>query len=65
MALRLPTAQDMRRLAKANHFQLNDEELEGFQARIPGLFESYEQLDRMPLPREPLKYQDRDSGSRP
>ena len=65
MALRLPTAQDLRKLAKANHFHINDEELESFQALIPGLFESYELLDRMPLPREPLKYRDRDSGSRP
>ena len=65
MALRLPTAQDLRRLAKANHFHLNDEELESFQALIPGLFESYELLDQMPLPREPLRYRDRDSGIRP
>ncbi len=65
MALRLPTPQDLRRLAKANHFQLSDEELESFQAVIPGLFQSYELLDRMPLPREPMKYRDRDPGSRP
>ena len=52
MALRLPTAKDLRRLARANHFHLNYEELESFQALIPGLFESYELLDRMPLPRE-------------
>ena len=65
MALRLPTARDLQKLAKANHFRLNEEELEGFQALIPGLFESYELLDQMPLPRESLKYRDRDSGSRP
>ena len=65
MALRLPTARDLQKLAKANHFRLSEEELEGFQALIPGLFEAYETLDQMPLPREPLKYRDRDSGSRP
>ena len=36
MALRPPTDDDLRRLAEANHFQLNDEEVEGFQAIIPG-----------------------------
>ena len=65
MPLRLPTAQDLQRLAQENHFQLNDEELEGFQALIPGLFESYEMLDRMPMPKEELKYRDRDPGQRP
>ena len=65
MALRPPTDDDLRRLAEANHFQLNDEEVEGFQAIIPGLFESYEQLDRMPVPKEPLKYAKRDPGQRP
>ena len=65
MALRLPTSKELQRLAKANHFQLSDEELESFQALIPGLFESYELLDRMPLPSEPLKYRDRDAGQRP
>ena len=65
MALRLPTARDLQKLAKANHFRLSEEELESFQALIPGMFESYETLDQMPLPREPLKYRDRDSGIRP
>lgn len=65
MALRKPTEQDLRRLAQENRFQLTDEELESFQALIPGLFQSYESLDRMPLPKEPLKYPDRDPGQRP
>lgn len=65
MALRLPTEKDLHRLAKANHFQLSQNELEAFQALIPGLFENYELLDQMPLPREPLKYRDRDPGQRP
>jgi len=65
MALRPPTAQDLHRLAEENHFQLNDEELESFQALIPGIFQAYEVLDRMPLPKEPLKYRDRDPGQRP
>ena len=43
MALRPPTAQDLHRLAQENHFQLSDEELESFQALIPGIFQSYVQ----------------------
>ncbi len=65
MAIRLPTSQDLQRLAQQNHFQLNEEELESFQALIPGLFESYEVLDQMPMPKEELKYPDRDPGQRP
>ena len=65
MALRIPTAKDLERLAEANHFQLNEQELEAFQALIPGMFESYEVLDQMPEPKEPLKYRERDPGQRP
>ena len=65
MALRIPTAEDLKRLARVNHFELNDEELAAFQALIPGMFESYEQLHQMPEPREPIKYPDRDPGYRP
>lgn len=65
MALRRPTSNDLQRLAEANHFQLNEEEVAAFQALIPGLFESYEQLDQAPQPKEPLKYRDRDPGQRP
>ena len=65
MVYRVPTEEDLIRLADANYFELSHEELEGFQAVIPGLFASYEQLERMPEPREPLKYSDRDAGYRP
>ena len=65
MALRIPTGKDLERLAEANHFQLNQEELEAFQNLIPGMFESYQVLDQIPEPREPLKYRERDPGQRP
>ena len=65
MALRIPTAEDLNRLAQVNHFELNDEELASFQALIPGMFDLYEQLHQMPEPREPIKYPDRDPGYRP
>ena len=65
MALRMPTPDDLERLAKENHFELSEEERTSFQEVIPDLFGSYERLERMPLPREPIKYRDRDAGVRP
>ena len=65
MVLRLPTPEDLRRLAAANHFELSEEEMAGFQALIPNLFSNYERLEQMPQPHEPLKYLDRDPGYRP
>ena len=65
MAIRLPTAQDLQEMAAANYFELTDEELDAFKSQIPGLFDNYEVLDRMPLPHAPLKYRDRDPGQRP
>ena len=65
MALRLPTGDDLQRLARANYFELNEEELAAFQDLIPGLFANYELLEQMTEPREPLKYRDRDPGVRP
>ena len=56
MALRLPTGDDLQRLARANYFELNEEELAAFQDLIPGLFANYELLEQMTEPREPLKY---------
>ena len=65
MALRMPTPDDLERLARENHFELSEDELTSFQEVIPDLFGSYERLERMPLPREPIKYRDRDPGVRP
>ncbi len=65
MALRLPTGDDLQRLARANYFELNEEELAAFQDLIPGLFANYELLEQMTEPREPLKYRDRELGARP
>ena len=65
MVLRLPTAEDLKRMAHMNHFELNEEELAAFQVLIPGLFENFEQLEQMPEPQAPLKYRDREPGFRP
>ena len=65
MVLRLPTPDDLRRLALANHFELNDEELAAFMDLIPEVFPSYEDLEQMIEPREPQKYTGRQLGARP
>jgi amidase len=65
MAIRKPTPEDLKRLAEANHFELAEDELEGYQLMISALFDSYDVLDQMPETKEPLKYPDRDSGMRP
>jgi amidase len=65
MPLRLPSADDLHKLASASHFHLSPEELVDFQALIPAMFESLEALDLMPLETPPLKYLQRDAGSRP
>ena len=65
MPLRQPTPDDLKRLAEANHMELTANELEGFLETIPGLFDSYEILDRLPEPKAPLKYPDRELGARP
>ena len=65
MSLRLPSDEDLRDLAKANHFNLNDEELAAFRQLTPIFFQHYEQLYRMPEPRQPVKYPARDTGYMP
>src|SRR5437667_11973907 len=65
MALRRPTTEDLKQLAAANQFRLNPDELADFEAMIPQMFETLDGLDRAPVPSSPLKYPERDPGSRP
>ena len=65
MPLRVPSTRDLERMAAANRFELNDEEAAAFQSLIPGMFGSFEILDQMPQPVQPLRYPDRDPGVRP
>ena len=62
MALRLPTVEELKQIAAAGHFHLSADELDDFQALMPGMFETLEALDRMPLTPPPLKYADRKAG---
>ena len=65
MPLRLPSEEDLRNSARANHFDVTDEEMAAFQKLTPGIFQVYEQLYQMPEARQPIKYPDRDPGYRP
>ena len=56
MGLRLPTAEELKQLAAANHFTLSPEELADFQSMLPEMFQSLDKLDRMSVPVAPLKY---------
>ena len=65
MVFRIPTADDLRRLAAANYFELSDQELSDFQALMPDKFAFYDLLERMTLPHEPTRYRaTRDLGHR-
>ena len=65
MTIRRPTPQDVKRLAEANNFELTDAELSAFEALIPGLFDSFDDLAQLPEQRPALRYPNRDPGSRP
>jgi amidase len=64
MALRLPDADDLQKLAAAGHFGLSAEELADFQALMPAMFETLDALDQTPQQAAPLKYPQRDAGTR-
>ena len=65
MTIRRPTLHDVQRLAEANNIELTDAERNAFEALIPGLFDSFDDLAQLPEPRPPLRYPHRDPGSRP
>ena len=65
MALRPPTADDLRRLAAANYFELSDEEVSAYRSLLPGLFAALENLEQAPSNLPPIKYHERDPGGRP
>lgn len=65
MPLRPPTADDLRRLAVAHHFELTNEEVEAYQALMPDMFAALDALDQMPSHLPPITYRDRDPGRRP
>jgi amidase len=65
MALRLPTVEDLHKMAAANHFELSPEEVADFQALMPSMFTSLNQLEQMPTVPMSRTYRERDPGCRP
>jgi amidase len=65
MTLRRPTKEELKQLAAANYFCLNEDELNDFDALMPSMFTSLEVLDRTPQPPAQVKYRERDGGYRP
>ena len=65
MALRIPSAQDLRNLSASLDMTLTDEEISDFKALLPGFFDDYQKLDRMPSSLPSIKHLRRSFGSRP
>ncbi len=65
MALRKPSAEDLRRLAAANHFDVTNEEVDTYLSLIPDMFAALDSLDQAPSNLPAITYRDRDSGRRP
>jgi amidase len=65
MALRQPGAEELRRLAAANHFELSPEEVETFQSLLPDMFAALNALDQAPPELPAITYRERDPGKRP
>ena len=65
MTLRKPTQDELQRLAQANHFELNAEEAEAYEAMLPDMFAALDALDQTPANLPDITYRDRDPGNRP
>jgi amidase len=65
MAPRIPTRDDLQRLAQSHYFTLSPEEAEAYHAVLADIFPLIEQLDAMLEPHTPRKYPQRDPGGRP
>ena len=65
MTLRKPSAEDLRRLAAANHFEVTNEEVEAYLSLIPDMFAALDSLDQAPSNLPAITYRDRDPGRRP
>ena len=65
MALRQPSADDLRRLAAANYFELSNEEVGAFQSLVPEMFAALDTLDQAPAHLPAVTHRERDPGARP
>ncbi len=65
MALRIPSREDLHRLAHSNGFTLSDDEVDSYYVLVSGLFELFDELDQLPEPHAPRRFPARDPGQRP
>ncbi|MGH7864928.1 MAG: amidase [Candidatus Binataceae bacterium] len=67
MAAKLPTNDEIKAIAKANHFSLSDAELRMITTTVPGIFAAADKVDADLAEPQPsvIRYKGRDPGSRP
>jgi amidase len=67
MAIEAPRKEDLKRIAKENHFELSDLEADAIGAMLPPIFEVLDRIDRTPteVSASVPRYPDRDAGRRP
>src|SRR5580704_9183407 len=67
MAFEVPTAEELKRVARANHIELTDAELAALQGMMPGQMAIFEKIDAIKVaPQESVtRYRDRKAGVRP
>lgn len=67
MALRTPTRDELKQIAKDNHFELTDQELAMLRPMLEAIIPQLQQVDATPNEKPPsvTKYRDRNAGARP
>jgi amidase len=67
MALQLPTAEELKRIARANHIDLTAQEVAALESMMPAQMAILEQIDARvtDLPDSVTRYRDRKPGARP
>ncbi|HXN85695.1 MAG TPA: amidase [Candidatus Binataceae bacterium] len=66
MAIEAPRKEDLKRIAKENHFELSDSEADAIGAMLPPIFEALDRIDRTAgeVAASVKRYGDRDAGRR-
>ena len=67
MAFNVPSAEELKRIARANHIELTDGELAALESMMPAQMAILEKIDAITLaPQESVtRYRDRKAGVRP
>jgi hypothetical protein len=67
MAIELPKKEDLKRIAKENHFEISDSEADAIGAMLIPIVSFLDRIDQTPIEPSPSvkKYRERDAGRRP